>query len=147
LANTHLTCAGVEIDQPRALCYLEQAANMGDVESQLAAGIAYEFGKQQDNTVTVPADLSMAVKYYSLAADPVKGNHKVAQFNLGLCCFHGRGMDSVDEESAVYYYSLAARQGNADACYNLGICYLNGCGVKKNKASGLHWLGKATDSD
>ncbi|MBR6436885.1 MAG: sel1 repeat family protein, partial [Thermoguttaceae bacterium] len=45
----------------------------------------------------------------------------------------------------VKWFRKAAEQGNAQAQYNLGICYTKGCGVTQDKAEGLKWLRKAAD--
>ena len=39
-----------------------------------------------------------------------------------------------DKAEAVKWFSKAAEQGHAVAQYNLGECYLNGCGVAKDEA-------------
>ncbi len=47
---------------------------------------------------------------------------------------------------SVKSYLLAAEQGNADAQYNLGKCYLEGIGVEKDEAQAKRWLQKAADN-
>ena len=41
------------------------------------------------------------------------------------------------------WYRLAAEQGYADAQNNLGVCYHNGKGVAKNRATAIRWYKKA----
>ena len=48
-------------------------------------------------------------------------------------------------ESAVQYYTRAAELGNAEAQYKLGVCYLNGDGVKKDRTEALKWLREAAE--
>jgi len=57
----------------------------------------------------------LAVHYYRLAAD--QGNEK-AQFNLGVCYSHGKGVEK-DLKRAVHYYQLAADQGHRKAALNI----------------------------
>ena len=48
-------------------------------------------------------------------------------------------------ESAVQYYTRAAELGNAEAQYKLGVCYLNGDGVEKDRTEALKWLREAAE--
>ena len=55
-----------------------------------------------------------------------------------------------DQKKAVEWYTMAAEQGDAAAQYNLGLCYANGHGVKKNIETAVEWFNKAAnqgDSD
>ena len=61
-------------------------------------------------------DYAEAVRWYRMAAE--QGFAK-AQYNLGKCCYLGRGVQQ-DYTEAVKWYKLAADQGNADAQYMLG---------------------------
>ena len=47
---------------------------------------------------------------------------------------------------AVKWYRKAAEQGNADAQYALGKCYLKGSGVAADKAKAKSWLLKAVNN-
>ena len=40
-------------------------------------------------------------------------------------------------------YRSAAEQGNADAQYLLGNCYIGGLGVEKDKVEAVKWFSKA----
>jgi TPR repeat protein len=40
----------------------------------------------------------------------------------------------------VLWYRKAARQGDAKAQYNLGLCYRDGEGVRKNRRLAIRWL-------
>ena len=44
---------------------------------------------------------------------------------------------------AAYWYEKAANQGNAPAQYNLGVCYENGRGVKKDLKKAKFWIEKS----
>ena len=41
--------------------------------------------------------------------------------------------------TAAYWYHAAAEKGNADAQCNLGYCYIQGKGVKKNESEAVRW--------
>jgi TPR repeat protein len=46
-------------------------------------------------------------------------------------------------KNAAYWFKKAANQGNADAQYNLGVCYENGHGVKKDLQKAKFWKDKS----
>ena len=48
-----------------------------------------------------------------------------------------------DFEQAVYWFKEAAKQKHAEAMYNLGVCFVNGEGVEKNKTTGLGFIRQA----
>lgn len=52
---------------------------------------------------------------------------------------------SEKNEEAFEYYLKAARQGDAEAQYNLGVCYRKGYGVEKDLTEAVKWLRKAAD--
>lgn len=48
-----------------------------------------------------------------------------------------------DMDEAVKWIRKAAEQGDAQAQYNLGVCYISGDGVVPNKQEAMKWLRKA----
>ena len=52
---------------------------------------------------------------------------------------------SEKNEEAFEYYLKAASQGDAEAQYNLGVCYRKGYGVEKNLTEAVKWYRKAAD--
>ena len=99
--------------------------------------------------------------------------HPNAQYNLGTCYAKGRGVrlgvdvranprfaakamtvtccvafaqvSTWDEcwEKAVYWFTLAAEQGDAAAQCNLATCYLKGQGVEQNRPEAIRWYEQA----
>ncbi|CAM9762619.1 unnamed protein product, partial [Sphacelaria rigidula] len=65
-------------------------------------------------------------------------NNPRAQNYLGALFFDGRGVTK-DLQEAVKWFRHSSRQGNAQACQNLGICHQAGLGLPKDlpKAEGL----------
>ena len=51
-----------------------------------------------------------------------------------------------DDAKALYWYTKAAEQGNADAQYTLGQRYLSGKGVPQDAAQAFQWFEKAAKS-
>lgn len=64
------------------------------------------------------------------------------QFKWGYSFQHGIGV-AANEEAAVRWYRLAARQGLADAEYSLGDCYGKGIGVALDEGEAVRWYQKA----
>lgn len=62
-----------------------------------------------------------------------------------LADFYASGLGPIkaDKKKAVYWYSKAAEQGDAEAQFYLGICYLNGFGVNKDQKQAVMWWEKA----
>ena len=67
-----------------------------------------------------------------------------AQYEVGECYYHGRGV-SKDYAEAVKWYRKAADQGNAQAQFSLGWCYADGKGVSRAGRQGLCGAGRRRD--
>ena len=63
----------------------------------------------------------------------------LAQLNLGILCFNGRGVPQDYTEAAKWHHK-AADQGNAQAQLNLGVMYARGQGVPPDYVESLKWL-------
>ncbi len=50
-----------------------------------------------------------------------------------------------DDNLAFQWFEKAAKQGNTDAQYFLGVCYSKGCGVKQDYAQAVYWHKKAAE--
>lgn len=102
--------------------------------------------------IVVPRDLALAVKCCREAAER---GYVSAQYGMGLNNQRGIGCD-VDMEEAVRWYKLAA-EANYDlaVCHdmyviyrqmnNLGVCYFDGTGVKKDYKKALAWYMKSAE--
>lgn len=66
------------------------------------------------------------------------GGDAGAQGQIGAV-FHGLG----EMKTAVYWWQLAAAQGDADAMQWLGRCYAAGDGVEQDERLALMWISKA----
>ena len=51
----------------------------------------------------------------------------------------------MDFDSAAKHFALAAKQGNAEAQYNLGVCYEYGEGVENDMKEAVKWYRKAAE--
>lgn len=70
----------------------------------------------------------------------------VAQFNLGLLYYSGKGV-SQNYLEAAKWFKEAANQGIKDAQYNLGVMYYNGLGVEKDEQKALESFQLAANND
>ena len=70
--------------------------------------------------------------------------HPVAQFNLGIMYYNGKGVPQKYSEAAKWYLK-AAEQGYANAQNNLGEMYNRGEGVQKNDFEAVKWYQKAAE--
>lgn len=81
-------------------------------------------------------DYATALKDWRPLAE--KGN-TMAQFNLALLYFDGKGVPQ-DFETAAQWFERAADQGYTRAQHNLGEMYAIGQGVKKDYVQSYKWL-------
>lgn len=65
-----------------------------------------------------------------------------AQNTLGEMFYYGDEIER-DLEQAVFWFKEAAKQKHPDAMFNLGICFVNGEGIEKNKTTGEGFIRQA----
>jgi hypothetical protein len=108
----------------------ERENTVQDLEAQFQMGIFYYFGYR------LPRNHTKAARLFCLAAER---GHIDSQAFLAECYFEGNGVPQ-DYGKAVEWYQKAAAEGNplgqgnlSRAQANLGLAYLCGKGVSKNK--------------
>ena len=119
---------GVARDREKAYAVLCAQAAQGDAYFRVLQAVHLEYG------VGVAQDMSQAVALYEEAAasDNVLAR-RTAQFCLGCCALHGRGMaqdvekartllETSGEEMAKYFLALLDDRSAAD-CYTLALIY------------------------
>ena len=67
-----------------------------------------------------------------------------AQNLLGTIYYNGKNVET-DYVQAVYWFKEAVEQRHPAAIYNLGLCYLNGNGVKRNHSIGMAFMRQAAN--
>ncbi|MCY2935316.1 MAG: tetratricopeptide repeat protein, partial [Planctomycetota bacterium] len=82
-------------------------------------------------------------KWYRKAAEQ---GDSMAQFNLGLMYYNGRGVPQ-DNTEAAKWYRKAAEQGHANAQCNLGLMYKNGQGATQDLVESYKFLKLAADQN
>jgi hypothetical protein len=113
---------------------LLENAEKGDAKAQFEIGEAYIFGMEgiEINFVT-------AFSWFKKSADQ---KYPSAMFRMGTCYQDGVGIDK-DEVEACYWYSEAAKYGDADSMYMLVLFYLSddmGGFYEEYEDEALHWL-------
>ena len=74
-------------------------------------------------------------KWFRTSAE---AGHAKAQYNIGLMCYHGKGVEQ-DYVEAAKCYRLSAEAGNAMAQHNLGLMYNDGEGVEEDFSKAVRW--------
>lgn len=119
----------VEQDWDQAIIWFQKAASQGQLEAQYNLGLCYYNGQG------VSKDKGKACEYFALSADQ---GLPEALLSLGIIAY-----DDKDSQSAFLLFEKAAQHGCAQAQYNLGVCYFEGIGVKKNKTRAIFWFQQA----
>lgn len=113
---------------------LDPLAKSGNAEAQYQLGVLYYNGKG------VPEDEKKAVQLLTSSAQ--QGNVD-AMYQLGNAYTFGAQtsqlVDDADVEAAGWYFK-AAKAGNADAQYSIGLLFLAGKGLEKNEKEALYWM-------
>lgn len=105
-----------------AFKFCKQAAEAGDIQSQVDVGVMYMLGEG------VSQNSAQALEFFIKAA---KSGSAVAKNNIGVLYY--QGIDGLsDYDKALYWYKLASKEGVELADYNIGVMYLRGHGVPKN---------------
>ena len=112
---------------------LENLANAGDVQAQLALGAFYATGRgvQQDDKAAFDWILKAAL-----------AGSRDAQALVGNMYAAGRGV-AVNFEEARRWYEIAAKRGDSDSQRMLGILYGRGEGAPLNYRAAYFWLALA----
>jgi hypothetical protein len=147
----------------KAIEWFLKAAELGYSDSQYMLGMIYETIGHDDK------QLASSKHYYELAA---KQDHPYAQYALGILAIEEERWKDAElylEKAANQQYGLAAyslamlyqerdpkhpikafewfmvaaKQGNTQAEYYVGMYYQNGKGVPQNMDQAIHWFEKA----
>jgi uncharacterized protein len=125
---------GVARDAARARQWYRRAAVLNHAEAAYNLALLYRDG------VGVRRSAASAEKWLRIAASQ---RDRDAARDLGVLIL---GHDSVSEErarEAVYWYRKASGAGDAKATFNLGLCYVDGLGVRRNVRRGRELIARA----
>ena len=152
----------VDVDQELSFIWYRQAALNNHSEAQFAVGL------RCFNGYGTKKDLSQAIEWIEKAAHQQhpqaieflytvygggygfeRDEEKVAFWcekaaKIGMVdAQNNYGLRLIDEkryEEAFYYFNEAAKKGSQLALGNMGYCYMNGLGVKKDTEKGKYYL-------
>lgn len=141
---------GVPQDDAEAVKWLRRAAEAGNVAAQRNLEVKYA-NHEDAPQYNIDADLERGVDAY-LTGDyatalviftPLaKAGFPIAQHNLGLMNFEGKGVPQ-DYEQAALWIRRAAEAGNATAQGTLGMLYEGGKGVEQDNCRAYMWYNLA----
>jgi localization factor PodJL len=131
-ANPLAPAVDQRADLPAAIgsVRLREAAAAGD------SAAAYEVAMRFADGRGVPADLSMAARWYERAAS--KGLAP-AEFRLASMLEKGQGVKKNLARARSLYFA-AARQGNAKAMHNLAVLFAEGVEGKPDYSAAVRWF-------
>lgn len=124
---------GKEKDYRMAVYYFRKAAVLGDPDSQMYLGLAYEWGEG------VEKSHAEALNWYRQAAE---NGERCSQYDLGKAYYYGHDVKQNYAES-VNWFRKSAEQGYGPAQCSLGCAYYYGQGTEQNETEALRWWRKA----
>lgn len=138
LAQLYEKGKGLDQDSHQAIYWYEQSANKGFAFSEFELGVAHAHGlggyKKNE---------TKAMEWYEKAA---KKGISVAQANLAEIYLVRKNQDYKNIYQAVSWFKKAAEQGLPRSQMMLGLAYLNGEGISRDKPLGLEWLIKSSNN-
>jgi|GEM_PF-481166 len=138
LAQLYEKGKGLDQDSHQAIYWYEQSASKGFAFSEFELGVAHAHGlggyKKNE---------TKAMEWYEKAA---KKGISVAQANLAEIYLARKNQDYKNIYQAVSWFKKAAEQGLPRSQMMLGLAYLNGEGISRDKPLGLEWLIKSSNN-
>lgn len=131
IGKAYATGDGVEKNENEAIKWLSIAEKKGNSDAELIIGIINL--SQNDINPGIARLKSAASKSNDLAALALGQVYYDNQYHLE------------NKQESFKWYLESAKNGNADAGYNVGVMYSEGIGVPKNYAKSLMWLGLSSD--
>ncbi|CEP15425.1 hypothetical protein [Parasitella parasitica] len=136
LANTN-GALGLQRDVKDGNKWLKRSADAATPEYPHALhelGLLHEKGL--DNIIF--KDTAYSIQLYAQAAEL---GYAPSAYRLGECFEYGYLGCDKDYASSVFYYTIAAQQGNAEACFALSAWYLAGDepNIKPSEEKALYW--------
>ncbi|MDR1954462.1 MAG: sel1 repeat family protein [Candidatus Methanoplasma sp.] len=128
---------GVEKDEEKAFKLYKNAASAGNINAQYQTGAYYEGG------IGVKTDMKKAAEWYAKAAEQ---GDTFAMERLGIIYNHGSAEMPADPGTSFKWFLEAALGGMLGAMYYVGVYYLEGYGIEKDKEEGMKWLRLASSS-
>ena len=125
---------GVGQDTVQAVKWFEKGAELGHAGCQYRMGVVLQ--KQKANVIK-------STRYFKSAADAGIAS---AQFEYAKCLFDGIGVKQ-DAKEGLKYLTLSVKQKYPDACYLLGVSYLQGTIVEQDLSKAALYVKMAADAN
>lgn len=116
-------------DSKEAVRWFRLSAAQGNADAELSLAEAYRQGEG------VETNEQEYLRWLKRAADQ---GHPIAQGEYAMHIYDPEMADRWEE--AATWFRKAARQGNTEAMFNLGLLHLRGHGVPKDRIVSLAWL-------
>ncbi len=117
--NTYIKCFALFPYREEAYDWIESQAYLENPECQYHLGRIYYHGDE----------------YYIFKGTPYTTNENGYERNV-----------KCDKEKAAYWWLESAQNGYVRAFNNIGLCYMDGTGVKKDMHKAIEWLKKGAES-
>lgn len=124
----------VAVDNKKAFYWYQKAAELGDPSAQFTTYTFYKKG------IGVDKNINQAYVWCKKAA---LNGHIHAEVALGAFAYGYFPEVATDYKSAIYWWGRAARSGNADAQFLLGMAYDSGKYAVRNVSEAKKWYGLA----
>ena len=150
---------GVEKDDMRAFSLYRESANQGYASALYMVYLACRdgVGTEKNEAAAIKAILSAAEKSHPAAlavvGDMYRDGRMVEQnLSSALTCYQKAAdagvegaQDAASQIDKIGQYWEKAYKGDADAQFNLGICYRDGNQVSQDLRRARHWIAKSAD--
>ena len=145
IATLYIKGLGFEPNGEKAAEWLQKAADLGDASAQFNLALLYSKGD------LIARDFDKALPLARAAAE--QGHEKAQQLIDNLQEserdeWMTQGVEAYkkgDFQNAAFLFRQAAGAGSAAAAFNLGLCYENGEGVRKDYQKALRWYTKGAE--
>ncbi len=119
---------GLEKDEGTALKLFKRAANLGNPAAQYNLGMAYAYGYYG-----LAADREKALRWLRKSA---KGENPSACLQMGLYYYYTVKTEAAYKK-AFHLFTESFNLGESEAIVDVGLCYLQGNGVKEDKSEAV----------
>jgi tetratricopeptide (TPR) repeat protein len=132
IGYSYMTANGVEKNLTEAVTYFKLGASMGQAHSLNNLGLLSIFFKtifyffnffRYENGEGVPKDIEKSIEYYKLAFEQ---KEVCSTVNLGIHHILDEEKNTENYKLAFSYFTLASKQKEPNALFELGSCYFKG---------------------
>ncbi|TDQ59828.1 hypothetical protein EDC45_0490 [Mesocricetibacter intestinalis] len=133
LGVLYITGRGTQKDTEQAYWWFNEAAEKGSVKAVTYLGMMYLDG------LGVKKDTDFAIKILQRAANI---RYPQAMTMLGNAYYRKNNLNS-----SFTWFERAAKAGDGEAQFKLGVMYERGEGTRPNRAKAIHWYRQSAKSD